>query len=111
MSRSACLVHGCLAAIDLHPLPIWRGPNSIRLWEAISSGSIPVILSDTYRPPGPRELWDDAVVFVPGTDLGVLSLPTLLRRLAADGEFRSSKRAGLVRLWQRYSPETFITDN
>jgi|GEM_PF-6227979 len=90
--------------------PSGAGPNSIRLWEAIGSGSIPVILSDTYRPPGPRELWDEAVVFVPDTELGVLSLPTLLRRLAADGEFLASKRAGLVRLWQRYSPETFITD-
>jgi hypothetical protein len=86
------------------------GPNGIRLWEAIGSGSIPVILSDTYRTPGPSELWDDAVVFVPDTEFGVLSLPTLLRRLAADGEFLASERAGLVRLWQIYSPETFITD-
>ena len=90
--------------------PSGTGPNTIRLWEAIGSGSIPIILSDRFRPPGPRELWDQAVFVLPDTAEGVLAIPQRTQQWAADSQLMASKRAGLRLLWQRYGPDTFIAD-
>lgn len=90
--------------------PSGTGPNTIRLWEAIGSGSIPIILSDRFRPPGPRELWDQAVFVLPDTAEGVLAIPQRTQQWAADSQLMASKRAGLRLLWKRYGPDTFITD-
>ena len=89
--------------------PSGTGPNTIRLWEAIGSGAIPVIISDTFRPPGPRQLWDVAVFFLPDNAQGVMAIPQLTRQWAADPELLAAKRASMCRLWQRDSPVTFIT--
>jgi hypothetical protein len=44
--------------------PSGSGPNSIRIWEAMSFGSIPVILADTLVMPTIRTMaWSDAVIF------------------------------------------------
>jgi hypothetical protein len=40
--------------------PAGAGPNSIRLWEALGFGAIPVILSDSLRLPGDGALWRQA---------------------------------------------------
>jgi len=90
--------------------PSGTGPNTIRLWEAIGSGSIPIIMSDRFRPPGPRELWDQAVFVLPDTAEGVLAIPQRTQQWAADSKLIASKRAGLRLLWQLYGPDTFITD-
>ena len=41
--------------------PSGSGPNSIRFWEALAVGSIPVLLSDKLELPK-HELWDKAIV-------------------------------------------------
>lgn len=49
--------------------PSGAGPNTLRLWEALGAGVIPVILSDTFEAPSIRDndgkilRWDDAVLF------------------------------------------------
>jgi hypothetical protein len=43
--------------------PSGSGPNSIRLWESLASGAIPVVISDGYLPPGDLREWNEAVVF------------------------------------------------
>ena len=68
------------------PRAMVTGPNTIRLWEAIGSGAIPIILSDTFRPPGPRLLWDDALFFLPDNAQAVLAIPQLTKQCAADPE-------------------------
>lgn len=90
--------------------PSGSGPNSIRLWESIALGTIPVILSDTWLPPGVRKLWDDAAIFVPETREAVMALPEALAHLAADEEKMASKRKALGELYRRYGPECFIYD-
>lgn len=43
--------------------PSGTGPNTIRLWESLATGSIPVILSDTWIPPT-HKLFKDAVIII-----------------------------------------------
>jgi hypothetical protein len=62
------------------------------------------------RATGPRQLWDDAVFLLPDNAQGVMAIPQLTKQWAADPDLLAAKRAGLHRLWQRYSPDTFITD-
>ena len=90
--------------------PSGTGPNTIRLWEALGCGAIPVVLSDTWKPPGPRELWDNAVFFLPDTPEGVMSIPRLTAQWADDEALLKRKRLAMAELWQRYGPATFITD-
>lgn len=44
--------------------PSGSGPNSIRLWESLAAGAIPVVLADTLELPA-HPLWKEAVVFLP----------------------------------------------
>jgi hypothetical protein len=62
------------------------------------------------RATGPRQLWDDAVFLLPDNAQGVMAIPQLTRQWAADPDLLAAKRAAMLRLWQRYSPDTFITD-
>ena len=41
--------------------PSGSGPNSIRFWESLAIGSIPILLSDTLELPK-HELWKDAII-------------------------------------------------
>jgi hypothetical protein len=46
--------------------PEGTGPNTIRLWESMAVGSIPVIFADTWRPPQIKGLqWEDFSVRIP----------------------------------------------
>lgn len=48
--------------------PSGSGPNSIRFWEALGAGSIPVLLADTLELPE-HELWDDTIVRIAEKDV------------------------------------------
>lgn len=56
--------------------PSGSGPNSIRFWESLAVGSIPVLLADTLELP-PHELWDKAIVRIPEKKLEEMLLTTL----------------------------------
>ena len=51
--------------------PSGSGPNSIRFWEALAVGSIPVLLSDTLELPQ-HELWKDAIVIIKESEVNKL---------------------------------------
>ncbi len=90
--------------------PSGSGPNSIRLWEAIGMGAIPVVLADTYAPPGDPELWRAAAVFCKETPDAVRALPDRLEEIAKDKNLIRQKRKLLKQLWLLYGPDTFIYD-
>lgn len=64
--------------------PSGTGPNSIRFWEAIEFGCIPVLLADTLALPGTDSEWDDAIVRVPETREGVAQVPSIIAGILAD---------------------------
>jgi hypothetical protein len=90
--------------------PSGSGPNSIRLWEALGYGAIPVILSDQLQLPGPTALWQAAALIVPETQVAVAALPSQLEALANDPEcLLAMQRAG-QELWCRYGLPGFVGD-
>lgn len=90
--------------------PSGTGPNSIRLWEAIMSGSIPVVLADTYKPTVASELWEQAVVTCAETREAVRELPDRLAEIMSDTEQMRRRRFALGMLAQRYGPTNFVPD-
>jgi hypothetical protein len=82
--------------------PSGSGPNSIRLWESLGFGCIPVLLSDHLRLPGDSAEWDEAIVRAAETSDAVAALPSRLAAIAADpGRVWRMQQAGR-RLWDRY---------
>lgn len=88
--------------------PRGTGPNTIRLWEAVECGSIPVIISDDQRLPGHPSLWRDAVVFV--SESSIESIPTILRELAGDKTRMERMRRSLDCIRLQYGRDSFVTD-
>ncbi len=82
--------------------PSGSGPNSIRLWESLGFGCIPVLLADTLRLPGTPDEWDEAIVRVPETPEAVAGLPARLEALARDPQRLQRMREAGRRLWVRY---------
>ena len=90
--------------------PSGSGPNSIRLWESLGVGSIPVILADTYLPPGDPALWAAATVICREDAAALRELPGRLEALARDpAALRAMRHAG-HQLWLLYGPDCFVYD-
>lgn len=90
--------------------PSGSGPNSIRLYETLGSGAIPVILADTYAPPGDRALWEAAAVFCGETREEIEALPARLEAIARDPGRLAAMRHACRQLWMLYGPECFVYD-
>jgi len=59
--------------------PSGSGPNSIRFWESLAVGSIPVLLADTLDLPKCFE-WYKAIIRLPEKDLKLL--PGILKNIS-----------------------------
>jgi glycosyltransferase involved in cell wall biosynthesis len=90
--------------------PSGSGPNSIRLWEAMGYGVIPVILADTYLPPGNEKLWEEAVVYCKEDEESIKKLPLILSDIAKNKELLQRKRNAIKQLWLMYGPDCFVYD-
>ena len=53
--------------------PSGSGPNSIRLWESLAVGSIPILISDTLELP-PHALWEKSILRIPEKQLNHLEI-------------------------------------
>lgn len=53
--------------------PSGTGPNSIRFWEALGAGSIPVLLSDALDLPY-HELWNESIIRIKEEDISELNM-------------------------------------
>jgi len=63
--------------------PSGSGPNSIRFWEALGAGSIPILLSDTLELPE-HELWDDAIIKL--SETYIERIPEILQTISPEKE-------------------------
>lgn len=63
--------------------PSGSGPNSIRFWEALGVGSIPILLSDKMTLPEHKE-WDNAILKIKEKDLE--KIPEILSKISIEKE-------------------------
>lgn len=77
--------------------PSGSGPNSIRFWESLGTGSIPVLLSDKLDLP--KGDWDDAVVRIKEGNIDQLDL--ILRNMSSEEERK--RREKCLKMYQKYS--------
>tara|TARA_B110001469_G_C9648393_1_gene329340 strand:+ start:7530 stop:9422 length:1893 start_codon:yes stop_codon:yes gene_type:complete len=69
--------------------PSGSGPNSIRFWESLGCGSIPILLSDTLELPS-HPLWDSAILRVNENKLQ--TIPSLLKNISNEDENNMRKK-------------------
>ncbi|MBA1446870.1 MAG: glycosyltransferase family 47 protein [Chromatiales bacterium] len=89
--------------------PSGSGPNSIRLWEALGFGCIPVILSDNLLLPGSQSDWNKAVIQVKETETAVNQLPALLENLASQPEQMMRMQEAGREIWRLYGERGPVT--
>ena len=77
--------------------PSGSGPNSIRFWESLGSGAIPVLLADTLELPE-HELWQHAIVRIPEKD--VERIPEILGEISVEQE--KKMRENCLKLYENY---------
>jgi hypothetical protein len=82
--------------------PSGSGPNSIRLWESLGFGCIPVVLSDELRLPGNEAEWRNSIIRVPETEQAVKQLPDTLKAIARDSQRLLSMQDAGKKLWLKY---------
>lgn len=90
--------------------PSGTGPNSIRLWETLGAGAIPVILADTYAPPGDPALWEAGTVICNEDADSIKALPARLEEIAADPERLQAMQKVGQQLFMLYGPQCFVYD-
>jgi len=69
--------------------PSGSGPNSIRFWESLAIGTIPILLSDTLELPE-HELWKDAIIIHPESEIKQL-IPNVLSKISKEREMQMRK--------------------
>uniref|UniRef100_A0A6C0KK56 Uncharacterized protein n=1 Tax=viral metagenome TaxID=1070528 RepID=A0A6C0KK56_9ZZZZ len=77
--------------------PSGSGPNSIRFWESLAMGSIPILLSDTLELPE-NNLWKDTIITVSEKDLHLLN--NILSKI--DTQTENSMRKNCIELYKYY---------
>lgn len=88
--------------------PSGSGPNSIRLWESLESNIVPVVLADTYDPPGLYSLWQQSILFIEENDESIKHIATTLKNI---DKTRYHKFANCMKqIVYDYGKEHFITD-
>ena len=83
--------------------PSGTGPSSIRLWESLACGSVPVILADTLDLPY-HPLWADSVIRIP--ESRVTSVRDIL--LAMPSEREIEMRSNCLRIYDDFR-SSFLT--
>ena len=77
--------------------PSGTGPNSIRFWEAMSVGSIPVLLSDTLELPK-HDLWYNAIIKVKEKDVNTVD--AILRKISPEEE--EKRRINCLKIYEHF---------
>ncbi len=83
--------------------PSGSGPNSIRFWEALAVGSIPILLSDTLELPEYKieeiDEWDNTIIhFIKESDIEVI--PHALEKITEEDE--KKMRANCIKAYNHF---------
>lgn len=87
--------------------PTGSGPNSIRIFEALALGSIPIVLTKSLRLPGPRELWEKAAMFEEDSEAGYRR--TIVKARAMSNVQMQHKIIAGAELFAYVAPENYAS--
>ena len=73
--------------------PSGSGPNSIRFWEALAVGSIPILLADTLELPK-HPLWDKSIIRIP--EKLIYNIESILKKIPVDEERKRRQNCILI---------------
>lgn len=82
--------------------PRGTGPSTIRIWEALASGSIPVIISDNLKMPKSNFDWNDIALFV--KEDNVSSILNVIKSISKDKVYTMSQKG--FELYNKYFDNT-----
>lgn len=82
--------------------PSGTGPNSIRFWESLAIGSIPILLSDTLELPL-HKLWDSSILIVP--EKKYKDIPNIIAKISQKEE--DKRRYNCIKIYQDFK-DSFI---
>ncbi|MDO6838023.1 exostosin family protein [Paraglaciecola chathamensis] len=88
--------------------PSGSGPNSIRLWECVEMGIIPVLLADTYDAPNKNVLFESCIVRVAESETGIKGIDELIRSIPEEKYIAMLNN--LLSLKLLYGKDGFIYD-
>ena len=77
--------------------PSGAGPSSIRLWESLATGTIPVLLADTIDLPH-HPLWREAIIQIPESELG--KIPDMLAAISPQEE--AKRRSNCIAIYDHF---------
>lgn len=80
--------------------PSGTGPNSIRFWESLAIGTIPILLSDTLELPH-HELWEDSIIRVEENDID--NLYNILENITPEQEAKLKKNCMIIYNFFRFN--------
>ena len=84
--------------------PSGAGPNSIRFWESLGAGSIPVLLADTLELPD-HDLWSQSIIIMNEAELS--NLTNILKDI--DSHTEAKMRVNCVELYNHFK-DNFINN-
>jgi hypothetical protein len=83
--------------------PVGTGPSTIRFWESLVAGAIPVLISDAIRLPDFD--WTNCIVKIP--ENRVEEIPEILNAISPDQE--QTLREGCLRAADRFTGDNFVS--
>tara|TARA_R110001583_G_scaffold177606_1_gene333203 strand:- start:4404 stop:5567 length:1164 start_codon:yes stop_codon:yes gene_type:complete len=88
--------------------PSGSGPNSIRLWECVEMGIIPVLLADTYSGPDDNDLFESCIVRVEESENGIKGIDKLIRSISEEKYMTMLNNLSSLKLL--YGKDGFVYD-
>jgi len=84
--------------------PVGREPSSIRFWESLQAGAIPILISDDIRLPDGFD-WDSAIVRVAERDVELI--PEIIQKISPEQE--DKMRTACIEAHKQFSGENFVS--
>lgn len=84
--------------------PRGSNPNSVRFWESLAAGAIPILISDNYKLP--EWDWDNTIIRISESDLPALDYSKLEKMLTGIKD-EKERRANCLKAYEYFKHENY----
>ncbi len=84
-------------------------PGVFRLWESLQAGAIPILISDDWLLPGPRKLWNKAIIRILEEDFrqDPFVVDSVIRKITPEEE--AARRKCCLEIYEKYSGKNLVS--